>query len=94
MTGVTPLNICMKYRKREHIISFCKTCTWRIVASLDTFLLSWLITGNMGMGASIASLEVLTKMFLYYAHERQWEKPRFNQLIVEKYIWIRGLFVR
>ena len=68
----------MKYQKREHIISFCKTCTWRIVASLDTFLLSWLITGNVGMGASIASLEVLTKMFLYYAHERQWEKPRFN----------------
>jgi len=94
VSGATPLNICMKYRKREHIISFCKTCTWRIVASLDTFLLSWLITGNVGMGASIASLEVLTKMFLYYAHERQWEKPKFNQLIVEKYIWIRGLFVR
>ena len=94
MPGVNVLNICMKYRKREHIISFCKTCTWRVVASLDTFLLSWLITGNVGMGASIASLEVLTKMFLYYAHERQWEKPKFNQLIVEKYIWIRGLFVR
>ncbi len=46
------------------------------------------------MGASIASLEVLTKMFLYYAHERQWEKPSFNQYIVHRYIWIRGLFVR
>ena len=65
-----------------------------MVASLDTFLLSWLITGNVGMGASIASLEVLTKMFLYYAHERQWEKPRFNLFIVQKYLWIRRLFVR
>ena len=85
------LNNSMKYTKRAHIISFCKTCTWRIVASLDTFLLSWLITGNIGMGASIASLEVLTKMFLYYAHERQWEKPRFNEYIVEKYMWIAKL---
>ena len=81
----------MKYSKRAHIISICKTCTWRVVASLDTFLLSWLITGNIGMGASIASLEVLTKMFLYYAHERQWEKPRFNQLVVEKYMWVAKL---
>ena len=81
----------MKYTKRAHIISFCKTCTWRVVASLDTFLLSWLITGNIGMGASIASLEVLTKMFLYYAHERQWEKPRFNALVVEKYMWVAKL---
>ena len=82
----------MKYTKRAHIISFCKTCTWRIVASLDTFLLSWLITGNVTMGASIASLEVLTKMFLYYAHERQWEKPKFNEFIVEKYMWAAKVF--
>ena len=72
-------------KKRAHIISFCKTCTWRIVASLDTFLLSWLITGNAVMGASIASLEVVTKMFLYYAHERQWEKPRFNLFVLRLY---------
>ncbi len=84
----------MIYQKREHIISVCKTCTWRVVASADTFLLSWLITGNAAMGASIASLEVLTKMFLYYAHERQWEKPRFNQYVFGKYIWLKGLFVR
>ena len=69
-------------KKRAKIISLTKTCTWRVVASLDTFLLSWLITGNVKMGAGIASLEVLTKMFLYYAHERQWEKPRFNKFVL------------
>ena len=77
--------------KRKRIISVCKTCTWRIVASLDTFLLSWLITGNVTMGASIASLEVLTKMFLYYIHERQWEKPRFNRYVVNAYKRLFGL---
>ena len=69
-------------KKRAKIISFTKTCTWRVVASLDTFLLSWLITGNAKMGMGIASLEIITKMFLYYAHERQWEKPRFNQFVL------------
>lgn len=77
-------------KKRHQIISFCKTCTWRVLASLDTFLLSWLITGNVTMGASIASLEVLTKMFLYYAHERQWEKPKFNTFILNIYYKVTG----
>ena len=86
------LNNYMKYKKRAHIISFCKTCTWRVVASLDTFILSWFITGSVTAGASIASLEVLTKMFLYYAHERQWEKPAFNDYIVNKYLWVKGLW--
>lgn len=76
--------------KRHQIISFCKTCTWRVLASLDTFLLSWLITGNVTMGASIASLEVLTKMFLYYAHERQWEKPKFNTFVLNVYYKVTG----
>ena len=80
----------MKYKKREHIISVCKTCTWRVVASADTFLLSWLITGNITMGASIASLEVLTKMFLYYVHERQWEKPKFNLWVLKTYRCVFG----
>ena len=92
ITVLYTVNIYMKYKKREHIISICKTCTWRIVASLDTFILSWFITGSVTAGASIASLEVLTKMFLYYAHERQWEKPAFNDFIIGKYMWIKGIW--
>ena len=85
------LNNVMKYTKRAHIISFCKTCTWRVVASLDTFLLSWLITGNIGMRASIASLEVITKMFLYYEPERTCDHPSFNELALEQYMWVTNL---
>ena len=61
-----------KIPKQSHRLSFAKTCTWRVLASLDTFLLSWLLTGTVAIAASIASLEVLTKMFLYYWHERAW----------------------
>ena len=52
--------------------SFAKTVTWRTLASIDTFVIGWLITGNVIFAGSIASLEVLTKMVLYYVHERAW----------------------
>jgi len=80
------VNICMS-NKRSHAISISKTITWRILASLDTFILSWFITGSVTAGASIASLEVITKMFLYYAHERQWEKPRWQAFVLR--VWKR-----
>ena len=54
--------------------SFIKTLTWRLVATLDTFLISWFITGSVIIGASIISLEVITKMVLYYLHEKAWFK--------------------
>lgn len=52
--------------------SLVKTITWRLLGSLDTFLLSWLITGKAKLALSIASVEVLTKLILYYWHERVW----------------------
>ena len=59
----------VKLNRRRHIV---KTLTWRVIASLDTLLIAWLISEDIKIGASIASLEVLTKMVLYYFHERAW----------------------
>jgi len=52
--------------------SLAKTLTWRVAATTDTFILSFLVTGSFVWASSIASLEVLTKMGLYYLHERVW----------------------
>ena len=49
-----------------------KTITWRIVGTLDTILLSWLITGDPIIGLQIGFVEVITKMILYFLHERVW----------------------
>ena len=43
--------------------SILKTITWRITASLDTFIIAWIITGDWKMGGSIAGIEVITKYF-------------------------------
>ena len=53
--------------------SFFKTLTWRCLATTDTFVLSFFVTGNLAFAGSIASIEVLTKLVLYYWHERTWD---------------------
>lgn len=55
--------------RKRHI---AKTFTWRIVGTLDTILISWFITGNPLTGIKIGFTEVITKMVLYYLHERLW----------------------
>ncbi|MBS1240514.1 MAG: hypothetical protein H6R45_1220 [Proteobacteria bacterium] len=55
-----------------HSRSIVKAISWRALGSIDTFLLSWLFTGNLRAAGAIATTEVLTKMVLYYLHERAW----------------------
>ena len=57
--------------RKRHIL---KTLTWRIIGTLDTMILSWLITGNWKFGIAIGGVELITKMVLYYLHERAWYK--------------------
>ena len=52
--------------------TMAKTITWRITASLTTFLIAWILTGDILVGASIGSIEAIAKIFLYYFHERIW----------------------
>lgn len=56
---------------KRHIL---KTITWRIIGTLDTMTLSWIITGSLKIGMAIGGIEVITKMILYYLHERVWYK--------------------
>lgn len=51
-----------------------KTFSWRIVGTLDTMVLSWIITGDFNAGIQIGLADVIIKMVLYYLHERVWFK--------------------
>jgi len=62
-----------------HSRSFAKAVSWRITGSIDTFLISWLITGNASIAGTISAIEVLTKIFLFYAHERAWMKIKWGK---------------
>lgn len=69
---MTPEPIIVPAGRTTHARSLAKTFSWRTIASIDTFILGWIVTGNWMFAGSIASLEVLTKIALYYFHERAW----------------------
>ena len=52
--------------------SIVKAFSWRIVGTIDTIVISWFITGEIEMALSIGLIEVVTKMLLYFFHERIW----------------------
>lgn len=68
--------------QEKHYRSIIKAVSWRTVGTIDTMVVSYFITGNLVMAVSIGSVEVLTKMVLYYFHERAWNKTDFGRLKV------------
>jgi uncharacterized membrane protein len=55
-----------------HTRSIMKAVSWRTLGTLDTFAISWFMTGRLEIAGSIALLEVGTKLAWYYLHERVW----------------------
>ena len=56
--------------KEAHLRSLAKAVSWRVVGSLDTFIISLVVTGNPVWAGTIASVEAFTKIALYYLHEQ------------------------
>jgi adenylylsulfate kinase len=52
--------------------SLVKAISWRLTGTMDTFIVSWFITGTLALATGIAFTEVFTKVFLYWLHERVW----------------------
>jgi uncharacterized membrane protein len=62
----------------EHRRSLAKAVSWRLLGSMDTFIIATLISGHAKTGAAIASVEMATKIGLYYLHERGWAHIRWG----------------
>ena len=62
----------------ERSRSATKTATWRVLASLDTMLLGFIFTGSLATAISIGGFEILTKLVLYFLHERFWARIRWG----------------
>lgn len=57
--------------KRRH---FAKAISWRIVGSIDSLLVAWIVTGSFELGAILGGAKLITATVLYYMHERIWYK--------------------
>ena len=49
-----------------------KTFTWRFIGTIDTIIFSWIILGDPVSSLKIGIAETITKMILYYFHEKLW----------------------
>jgi uncharacterized membrane protein len=59
--------------------SILKTISWRVVGTLDTVVISYLITGTLALAFSIGAVELITKMVLYFFHERAWNNIKWGK---------------
>ncbi|SKB74946.1 Uncharacterized membrane protein [Salegentibacter holothuriorum] len=59
--------------------SILKTVSWRIVGTIDTIVISWVLTGEIETALAIGSVELVTKMILYFGHERLWNMISFGK---------------
>ena len=77
--------------KKRHLL---KSISWRLIGTLDTFLLSYILTGSMSFGLSISSVDFFSKLFLYYLHERIWFRSKIKSSnkrhLLKTFSW-RGL---
>ncbi len=60
---------------KRHIL---KTITWRVLGTIDTIVIGGILTGDWKVGVSIGGIEIISKMALYYIHERVWYKSKFG----------------
>ncbi|MGB5273804.1 MAG: DUF2061 domain-containing protein [Flavobacteriaceae bacterium] len=61
-------------RSERPLRSIAKSISWRLIGTLDTILISWIITGEVKVALSIGLVELFTKMLLYFFHERIWNQ--------------------
>lgn len=59
--------------------SVVKAISWRVVGTLDTLIISYMLIGEIVLATSIATVDFVTKMILYFFHERLWNRIKWGK---------------
>ncbi len=62
----------MHQLRDSRLRSVFKAVSWRIIGTIDTMVISFFWTGHAGQAVAIGGTEAITKIALYYLHERAW----------------------
>ena len=73
-----------KTMKALHIHLY-KSLSYRILSICITFVISYILTGNLTVAGSIASIDALIRFVVYFLHERAWGKV-FKRLKLKKHL--------
>lgn len=65
-------------KDKSRVRHIAKTITWRILATLTTITLAWIVSGDPWIGVTVGGWEFFIKMILYYFHERAWYKANLG----------------
>ena len=65
--------------KETHLRSLIKGITWRIIATLTTMILVFILTGNFIISLGVGFFEIISKLLFYYLHERIWDRVRWGR---------------
>ena len=57
---------------------FIKPFTWRLIASLDTFVISSFLFNDISLGIKLSFFEIFTKIVLYYLHDKFWYLSKYR----------------
>ncbi len=64
--------------KETHVRSIVKGITWRVIASVTTMLVVFIVTGNLELVAAVGFVDVTLKVLFYYTHERVWGRVHWG----------------
>ena len=56
----------------SHLRSVAKAFSWRVIATLTTGVIAYLVTGRLDTAALIGGIEFVFKIGIFYVHERIW----------------------
>jgi uncharacterized membrane protein len=59
--------------------SIIKALSFRILATIATFAMVWILTGNLGFAGIVGGIDFISKLILYYLHERIWNKLKWGK---------------
>lgn len=63
--------------------SIVKALSWRCIGTLDTLIVSYILTQKIGIAASIAAVDFISKMMLYFFHERIWNLIKWQRYVAK-----------
>ncbi len=64
----------------KHYRSIVKGISYRIIGTLTTFLISFIVTGKASSAVAIGLVDVSLKVLIYYFHERAWNRISFGRI--------------
>jgi adenylylsulfate kinase len=66
-------------KSESHLRSISKAVSWRIIGTSETFIISWIITGQLGTAGGIAGIQAVASTLLYWFHERIWQRTHWGK---------------